>query len=151
MPCENCVNRREFLATAAAAAGVAGLAALSGCGDGQLSGVSNTTTGGGNGGGMSSPLVVTVSSFPGLANVGQLVQLNAVVAAKRTGASTFDAFDLHCTHQRCLVNVSSQRFDCPCHFSAFASDGSVINGPAASPLEKLPTSYDSTTDQLTIG
>lgn len=41
-----------------------------------------------------------------------------------------------CTHMGCTVgwNPSESTFDCPCHGSRYAPDGSVINGPAARPL-----------------
>lgn len=140
MPCEDCLSRRDFLATAA---GAAGLIVLSGCGDGTI------------GAPFPSLIVIAVADFPGLANVGQLVKVGEVHAAKRTGAATFDAFSMRCTHQGCVIDiVSGQSFDCPCHRSRFANDGSVINGPntgeSIGPLVKLTTSYDPATDQLTI-
>ena len=44
-----------------------------------------------------------------------------------------------CTHLGCVVrwNSTEQCWDCPCHGSQFAPDGSVLNGPAISPLEKV--------------
>ena len=97
-----------------------------------------------------------VSDFPQLATVGVLVRIGSIITGKRTGPDTFDAFDMRCTHQQCGVNiVNGQTFECPCHFSRFANDGSVINGPftggSIGPLLKLAASYDSATDTLTIG
>lgn len=158
MPCENCLNRRAFIATAA---GVAG-ALVSGCGDGTVSGVPKSdpgggASGGGGGGGgtgAGTNVIITVGNFAGLANTGQLVQvtdMSPLIAVKRTGATSFDAFLMRCTHEGCPVDiVGGQRFDCGCHGSRFNSDGNVINGPASQPLDKLTTSYDSSTDQLTI-
>ena len=150
MSCDNCVSRRQFLATAA---GAAGFVALSGCGDGTVSGVQrNVFGGGGGGGGGGSTATITVSTFPGLATVGVLVEVNEVFAAKRTGPTTFDAFSRQCTHAGCQVNVTNgAQFDCPCHDSRFGNDGSVVRGPATTPLPRLNTSYDPATDQLTIG
>ncbi len=51
-------------------------------------------------------------------------------------AGSFDAFTAVCTHQGCIVGtVTGGTINCPCHGSTFSiSDGSVVNGPAASPL-----------------
>jgi Rieske Fe-S protein len=154
MPCERCVNRRVFIA---AAAGVAGLSVIASCGDGLVSGVGtivDTTApgGGGGGGGGGQTVVITVANFPGLAQDEVLVQVSSFFAAKRTGPASFEAFSMACTHEGCLLEITNgQQFDCPCHFSRFAKDGSVVQGPATRSLQRLNTSYDPATDQLTIG
>ena len=148
MPCEHCVNRREFLARAAGTTGVAAL--LVACGDGVISGVPTTAK---------PPVVppapvqVKIGNYPALANTGVLVKPNeAFVALKRTGPDTFDCYSLACTHEGCLLDITNgQRFDCPCHFSRFDDNGAVVNGPATRPLQKITTSYDPATDLLTIG
>jgi len=50
----------------------------------------------------------------------------------------FEAFSAVCTHQGCPVNeVSDGKIICPCHGSEFSiEDGSVVGGPAPSPLPK---------------
>jgi Rieske Fe-S protein len=56
-----------------------------------------------------------------------------------------------CTHEQCDTEITSANiFHCPCHDSRFANDGSVINGPAASPLAHLQTTYNQATDELTV-
>ncbi len=42
-----------------------------------------------------------------------------------------------CTHLGCLVRPEAGGFHCPCHGSVFAADGTVIKGPAPSPLPWL--------------
>ena len=51
-------------------------------------------------------------------------------------AGSFKAFTAVCTHQGCIVNsVSGGTINCPCHGSKFSiTNGSVVNGPATSPL-----------------
>jgi Rieske Fe-S protein len=51
-------------------------------------------------------------------------------------AGSFHAFTAVCTHQGCIVgSVTGGTINCPCHGSKFnITNGSVVNGPAASPL-----------------
>jgi cytochrome b6-f complex iron-sulfur subunit len=42
-----------------------------------------------------------------------------------------------CTHLGCIVKNMPQGFECPCHGSQFAPDGSVVKGPAPTPLPWL--------------
>lgn len=144
MPCDDCLSRRDFLATAA---GAAGFVAIAGCGDGFVTGPPTMVIL------PAGPFIITVADFPGLGTPGVLVGIGDTgIAVKRIDATSFEAFSMVCTHQRCLVNITNgQQFDCPCHFSRFASDGSVVRGPATRPLPKLTTTYDPATDQLTIG
>jgi nitrite reductase/ring-hydroxylating ferredoxin subunit len=48
------------------------------------------------------------------------------------------AVSLRCTHLGCLVrwNGAERSWDCPCHGSRFDVDGSVLEGPATTPLER---------------
>jgi len=48
----------------------------------------------------------------------------------------FHGFSAVCTHAGCIVgSVSDGTINCPCHGSRFnITNGSVVNGPAASPL-----------------
>jgi nitrite reductase/ring-hydroxylating ferredoxin subunit len=49
------------------------------------------------------------------------------------------ALSAKCTHNFCTINFRAQQksFVCPCHFSAFALDGTVTQGPAAKALPHL--------------
>ena len=46
---------------------------------------------------------------------------------------------LTCTHLGCTVkwNEAETSWDCPCHGSRFAPDGTVLTGPAVTPLERI--------------
>jgi len=63
----------------------------------------------------------------------------------------FKAFTAICTHQGCPVGeVTGGQIVCPCHGSAFSiEDGSVVNGPAESPLAEEPISVDG--GDITLG
>jgi len=142
MSCKDCLNRRDFLAKSAIAAG---LVVLEGCGDGQI----------GNTGVVLGPgVTITLADFPDLATVGRLVAIpgNRAVVRMSNGASNsaFRAFSAVCTHEGCLAEVHNNRFECPCHGSVFAIDGSVINGPAASPLPTRDVIFDSAAGKLTV-
>jgi cytochrome b6-f complex iron-sulfur subunit len=50
------------------------------------------------------------------------------------------AISLVCTHLGCIVKPTAQGFECPCHGSAFARDGSVTKGPAPRALTWLSVS-----------
>lgn len=47
------------------------------------------------------------------------------------------AISIVCTHLGCIVKTTAQGFECPCHGSAFAPDGSVTRGPAPRALSWL--------------
>ena len=141
-PCRDCLSRREFLARGAGGAALtfaslsAGVA-LAACGDGITAPKSRH-------------IEIVVASFAGISTVGTLVQVGPSHAAKRTGATTFEAYSMFCTHAGCMTFLSAQQFLCPCHGSKFGNDGSVLQGPASKSLPKLPTSYNAATDTLTI-
>jgi glycine/D-amino acid oxidase-like deaminating enzyme/nitrite reductase/ring-hydroxylating ferredoxin subunit len=60
------------------------------------------------------------------------------VAAFRDDDGVVHAVSPICTHLYCQVsfNPAERSWDCPCHGSRFATDGTVIQGPAVSPLER---------------
>ena len=60
------------------------------------------------------------------------------IAACRDGEGRLHLHSASCTHMGCIVHWNSleQCWDCPCHGSHFAADGSPLNGPAVAPLAK---------------
>lgn len=60
-------------------------------------------------------------------------------AVSRDQAGELHRVSATCTHMGCTVswNTAESSWDCPCHGSRFASDGTVLHGPALRPLERL--------------
>ncbi len=69
---------------------------------------------------------------------GVIVRGEERIAAFRDDNGEVHLLSARCTHKGCTVtwNNAERTWDCPCHGSMFASDGSVIHGPARQPLEK---------------
>ena len=150
MSCEDCLSRREFLMKSTLA--VAGVAALvTGCGDGQIGGGFVTAPNIGT-------LTLKVSTVSALATIGQiaLFPTDARVAIERTGASSFLALSTTCTHEGTMINIvnNGTSFECPNHGARYDSAGNVTRQPnssgSATKLPSFATSYDPTTDILTI-
>jgi Rieske Fe-S protein len=143
MACDHCLNRRDFLAKSALAA--AALAVAEACGDGQI-GPTQVTAGAGK--------TFPLADFPGLSTVGNLVDIGDQRAVMRTGAATFVCLSKICTHEGCETSVTNNRFECPCHGSIFASDGSVVRGPSTagsvSHLQVFETTFDPVAGTLTV-
>jgi glycine/D-amino acid oxidase-like deaminating enzyme/nitrite reductase/ring-hydroxylating ferredoxin subunit len=61
------------------------------------------------------------------------------VAAYRDEHGRLHTVSPICTHLGCHVafNAAEKSWDCPCHGSRFGVDGSVLDGPAADPLEPI--------------
>ena len=60
-------------------------------------------------------------------------------------------FDAHCTHMGCLLHYDTEHrvFNCPCHHSRFAIDGTRLRGPARRDLDRI--AYRLTATSLVIG
>jgi glycine/D-amino acid oxidase-like deaminating enzyme/nitrite reductase/ring-hydroxylating ferredoxin subunit len=59
-------------------------------------------------------------------------------AVFRDEDGSLHAVSARCTHLGCIVhfNDAERTWECPCHGSRFAVDGSVLHGPANRPLER---------------
>ncbi|MET8679347.1 FAD-dependent oxidoreductase [Streptomyces sp. NPDC004647] len=77
---------------------------------------------------------------PGSGAVVRIRGQRCAVYRDESGAVT--AVSARCTHLGCLVqfDAGERAWECPCHGSRFAPDGSVLHGPATRPLEprRLP-------------
>jgi Rieske Fe-S protein len=95
------------------------------------------------GGGNAAAALATTSQIP--VDGGKILTDKQIVITQ-PAAGTFKAFTAVCTHQGCIVGtVSGGEIHCPCHGSAFSiKDGSVVNGPAASPLAPVAIKVDGT-------
>jgi glycine/D-amino acid oxidase-like deaminating enzyme/nitrite reductase/ring-hydroxylating ferredoxin subunit len=71
---------------------------------------------------------------------GRVIEYNEQqVAAYRDEGGEVSLRSAVCTHMGCVVdwNVAERTWDCPCHGSRFKTDGTVIGGPAETPLGKI--------------
>jgi glycine/D-amino acid oxidase-like deaminating enzyme/nitrite reductase/ring-hydroxylating ferredoxin subunit len=76
---------------------------------------------------------------------GILRDLLSKLAVCRDQSGHVHTHSASCTHLGCLVhwNSTEQCWDCPCHGSQFAPDGTVLNGPAIRPLSEHEAIADS--------
>ncbi|ACP22707.1 putative oxidoreductase (plasmid) [Sinorhizobium fredii NGR234] len=70
---------------------------------------------------------------------GVIVRGEEKIAVCRDEDGALHAVSASCTHKGCTVtwNNADRTWDCPCHGSIFALDGSVIHGPARKPLASV--------------
>ena len=63
-------------------------------------------------------------------------------AVHRDDDGRLHSFSARCPHLGCIVgwNGADRAWECPCHGSRFAADGSLVQGPATAdlPAEELP-------------
>ena len=88
----------------------------------------------------SAPAAATTLKTADVPVGGGKILADAKVVVTQPTAGTYKAFTAICTHQGCTVaSVANGTISCACHGSAFsATDGSVTNGPASSPLAAVP-------------
>lgn len=91
---------------------------------------------------------LTLPKYSSLGSAGgSVTEMDIIII--NTG-SAFIALSSICTHQGCGVTYSSgnDNLPCPCHGSIFSTTGSVLQGPATTPLKKYDVTQEG--DILTI-
>ena len=149
MSCQNCSRRQAIKSGVNLAAGLALssslIGALSGCGAPASTDPASSSNPGANvPNNSSNQYTFDFATYPQLQSVGGSViaTIQAGSGAKtvsivRTGSGSVTAVSVVCTHAGCQINgydSGSQSYSCPCHGSVFSSSGSVLVGPASSPL-----------------
>lgn len=122
-------NRRTVLRGVAISGAVIAGGALAACGGGS-------DTGEGSGSTPAAPAGTDLGSAADVPVGGGKIYADAKIVVTQPKEGEFKAFSAVCTHQGCLVSsVSDGEIHCACHGSAYAiTDGSVVGGPAPSPL-----------------
>ncbi len=102
-----------------------------------------TSAGGGSSSAAASAALATTAEIP--VDGGKILTDKKIVITQ-PAAGTFKAFTAVCTHQGCTVStVANGTIDCPCHGSKYSiKDGSVVNGPAPSPLAPIAIKVEGT-------
>jgi len=125
------MNRRDFIKTGAAAAGV--LAAgeyLAACTVGQKR-YKIAMTG--------DKAIIDLAAYPALQQVGGsgifVVRDHPTLIVVHTDTG-YVAFGANCTHKRCVVDWhdSEKHFICPCHKGRYDITGAVVSGPPPAAL-----------------
>ena len=135
---DSIVDRRTVLVSSVV---VAGVGVLSACGSASSS---STTSPSAASSSQPNPSTAPSSAAAGGVQVatsdvpvggGKILDNPQVVVTQPT-AGTYKAFSSICTHAGCAVaGVEQGQIICPCHGSVFsATDGSVLQGPAPTPL-----------------
>lgn len=99
---------------------------------------------------------VSLDQFTALQQVNGSVRLavaglNHKVLVTRISETEFTAVSEVCTHSGCSIgdyDVTNERFECPCHKSRFAADGSVLRGPAPRALDSYPVTFDASANTV---
>ncbi|HEY0486568.1 MAG TPA: Rieske (2Fe-2S) protein [Mycobacteriales bacterium] len=130
------VSRRGVLC-GALLLGAAGAGALAGCGAGAATGTSSTGTTASPG--RPGTVLAKLADVPVGGGIVVRTPNGQALVVVQPQAGTVKAFDARCTHQGAQVQAPQGGImTCPLHHSQFrATDGSVVSGPAGTPLGEI--------------
>ncbi|HEU4757584.1 MAG TPA: Rieske (2Fe-2S) protein [Agromyces sp.] len=140
-------DARDLTRRTALALGGAGALALAGC---AADGGDDDAPAAGDSGATSTPStsaaageeVAALADIPVGGSISATIGDDPVLLAQPTAGEVV-AFSAICTHQKCVVAAAGERFECPCHGSAFdAATGEVLNGPALEPLSPVAVTVE---------
>ena len=134
------IDRRTVLVSGVVVAG-AGVLAACGSSSAQSSSTDAASAPSGASSNGAGGVQVATSDVP--VGGGKILDNPQVVITQPT-AGTYKAFSSICTHAGCAVaGVQQGQIVCPCHGSIFsATDGSVLQGPAPTPLAPVNITVD---------
>lgn len=85
-----------------------------------------------------------------LAKVGGAIFLDDEDMLVRTSQTQFVALSLICKHKGCTVELTGNKFVCPCHGSEYDINGKVTEGPAKKNLDTYEAVYDPEKECVTV-
>jgi cytochrome b6-f complex iron-sulfur subunit len=95
-------------------------------------------------------IIVKIAENPGLSTVGGSCPVTDDIMLIRMDESKFIAVSTICRHKGCTVELSGDKFVCPCHGSEYTREGKVTQGPSKADLKTFETMFDSKTGIITI-
>ncbi len=133
------ISRRDFIVRSAAGAVIGGVA-LSMPNLGML--FANSVKGKFSRSGNDIIIKLSDPKNADLANVNGSILLDDDNILVRISQTQFLAVNLICRHKGCTVDLTGDKFVCPCHGSEYDINGKVTHGPAKANLRTWPTNYD---------
>jgi Rieske Fe-S protein len=139
-------TRRTVLATGAGALALG----CAGCGGGKDGGATAPASAVSPAGQEAAPVGQALTTTDDIPEGGGKVFKEQKVVVTQPKKGDFKAFSAICSHQGCTVSeVTDGAIACPCHGSSFRiADGSVVRGPATSPLEERSVTVDGNSIRL---
>lgn len=68
----------------------------------------------------------------------------------KTGADSYEATSLECTHKQVKLDLVGDKLECPAHGSVFEKNGKVIKGPAKKDLKQYSVDKTATTIKIQL-